>query len=618
MVRLGVVVATAFAVLVCAAPASAVVVTRYAGLATGSLPDGIAAGSDGSVFVAEESVDKISKMATTGLFQPGGSGGDRPTSLVTGPSVAGPRGSGSIWASLTNAKAILRIDSLTGASETIPTTSISDCGPRGIAVGPTAGFMYFTLPNPGDGSCTSPSMIGWVPTATFTPVSGTTGFGSALDLDSTAGKLFVPDPDANVIRRAAVDPTTGAPTIDGTFPIPGGGSPRGITTSANGTVWSTLWNAGAVARVAAGAADGTQAEVIAPGGAFGQPFGIATSADGAVFAASYANDRIARFAPDGSVSTYDLGSAYSPWQLGASPDGDIWFTNRDQNNIGRLVDGPPKATTGNNSPGPTDVFVSGIVDPVGNTTEAYYEYGETTAYGRRTESTTLEPETNFVPAPPPAINPQPLDPIPVRLVQAGGQMTDLRPNTSYHYRLVTVNSRGTAYGNDRIVTTTPAEDNDKDGYGPPEDCDDNDAKINPKAVDKPGDGIDQDCSGADAKHPRLRARIALTGRAAGSRTVISRLRITRLAGGETVRVTCKTKRGRCPFSTRTRSKVKKGSLNLDRWFRGRSVRAGARIVVRVTKAGSVGASLSATARTGRRPTLVRRCLRPGAKAPSRC
>ena len=231
MVRLGVVVATAFAVLACAVPASAVVVTRYAGLAVGSMPDGIAAGSDGSVFVSEESVDKITKMATTGLFQPGGSGGDRPTSLVTGPSVAGPRGSGSIWASLTNAKAVLRIDSLTGASETISTTGVSDCGPRGIAVGPTAGFIYFTLPNPGDGSCTSPSMIGWVPTATFSPVSGTPGFGAALDLDSAAGKLFVPDPDANVIRRAALDPTTGAPTIDGTFPIPGGGSPRGITTS---------------------------------------------------------------------------------------------------------------------------------------------------------------------------------------------------------------------------------------------------------------------------------------------------------------------------------------------------------------------------------------------------
>ena len=255
---------------------------------------------------------------------------------------------------------------------------------------------------------------------------------------------------------------------------------------------------------------------------------------------------------------------------------------------------------------------------MGNTTEAYYEYGETADYGRRTESQTLEPETNFVPAPPPAINPQPLDPIPVRLVLAGGEMTDLRPNTTYHYRLVTTNALGTAYGNDRIVTTSPAEDVDKDGYGPPEDCDDNDAKINPKAADKPGDGIDQDCSGADAKYSRLRARITLTARASGSRTRISRLRITRLAGGETVKVTCKTRRGRCPFKARTRSKVKKGSLNLDAWFRGRTLRPGARVVVQVTKANTVGASLSATARTGRRPMLVRRCLRPGAKAPSRC
>jgi hypothetical protein len=44
-------------------------------------------------------------------------------------------------------------------------------------------------------------------------------------------------------------------------------------------------------------------------------------------------------------------------------------------------------------------------------------------------------------------------------------------------------------------------DVDGDGYDRPADCDDNNPDIHPGAVDAPGDGIDQDCSGADAVAP---------------------------------------------------------------------------------------------------------------------
>ncbi len=48
---------------------------------------------------------------------------------------------------------------------------------------------------------------------------------------------------------------------------------------------------------------------------------------------------------------------------------------------------------------------------------------------------------------------------------------------------------------------TTGGDADNDGYSPPADCDDNNAAIHPGAEDICEDGIDQDCSGADAVCP---------------------------------------------------------------------------------------------------------------------
>jgi len=77
--------------------------------------------------------------------------------------------------------------------------------------------------------------------------------------------------------------------------------------------------------------------------------------------------------------------------------------------------------------------LNGTVNPNGLVTTAHFEYGLTSAYGTATANQNVAAGNSVVP------------------VHAA--IGNLRPNTTYHYRAVATNSKGTARGPDRTFTT---------------------------------------------------------------------------------------------------------------------------------------------------------------------
>lgn len=94
----------------------------------------------------------------------------------------------------------------------------------------------------------------------------------------------------------------------------------------------------------------------------------------------------------------------------------------------------PIAVTGSaTSVGATSATVSGSVDPGGEATSWYVEYGRTTSYGSRTTTRSAGNGT--------------------AVVDVSEQLTGLSTGVAYHYRLVATNATGTSRGADQSFTT---------------------------------------------------------------------------------------------------------------------------------------------------------------------
>ena len=125
----------------------------------------------------------------------------------------------------------------------------------------------------------------------------------------------------------------------------------------------------------------------------------------------------------------------------------------------------------------------------------------------------------------------------------------------------------------------PPRDADADGVNPPLDCDDARADIRPGARDTPGDGVDQDCSGADAAYPKLDLLVGAFFNTRGSRTNLTSFYVRSVPAGTKLTLRC-SGRG-CPFkSTSVTLKKGKSRFSLLSRMKKAKLRTGARLELR--------------------------------------
>jgi hypothetical protein len=160
-------------------------------------------------------------------------------------------------------------------------------------------------------------------------------------------------------------------------------------------------------------------------------------------------------------------------------------------------------------------------------------------------------------------------------------------------------------------------DRDRDGASRPLDCNDGNAAIRPGAVDVPGDGIDQDCKDGDAAFPVVKASVRWVWAVLGGLTRATRFRVSDLAPGSVVKVSCK---GRgCPFKSKQGKPSAKGVVDVKKLLKGRKLKTGNMFEVRISAPGTITKVITFRMRKGKLPTGGKvTCQAPGAAKPTAC
>ncbi len=302
---------------------------------TGSDPQGITKGPDGSLWFTEsepDGVGAVGRITPSGALTSYSLGLDNsPNFITTGPD-------GNLWFTEYHHDkpgSIGRINPVTGNVK-VYNLAAYPSSPQGITSGPD-GDLWFA---------DADSAIGQINPATgaITEYPDPSGSASSPDQIITGPdhNLWFTDAGTNAIVR--FNTTTHAFTD---FPLAANAQPEGIAVGPDGKLWFTEYASGQIGKITT---SGTITLYSVPSGANSLPEGIVTGADANLWFTEAASNKVAKITTSGVVTEYSVPTAgVFPYGIALGPDGNVWFTEF-FGGVGKVT--PSGAITEYKVPGP--------------------------------------------------------------------------------------------------------------------------------------------------------------------------------------------------------------------------------------------------------------------------